>query len=747
MNNLVKKKFNRKKLKKMIDKKDNRKNVIPAINPFDRHFIRKKSNVSKSKHVSTIPKAEEKRKKTLLQEYKKRNNTNKLIDYRIGEKVDISQDEKTLQRLIREKQKQSKKRLYNLNDEELTHTGIKLSEMKSYKNVTDLDMENDGDHNSKIVSSLHFGGFENSSKELNHLNKSKHKTFLEEMISFSKKEKHEKQREKENIDTFREKLDQTWKELRMLIKSDSKINHIDSTKNNQLDTKKSIGKISNDYSYGVESYDLIYHDLQFQSSNNSEVIQREDNSKPVDSNIKKTVSKDENKNSYKKTQIRTYSADALTYDECLNIQPKLTNQFPISDGREEPFILAYDESGKMWLLYRLVTNSSLLSPKSNHPQTLNYIITNLLDILLKITNTQLSFYANSAIKYPKQNYVQYITNLLGLSLCKSLMYNFNQVDIHSGITDKSDNFHCRAMYFPVLSEYLSGSQNYYIRSLPFCLGAKNNDTKIKDDYNDILLLDILYMPLYEKTFKLSLCNYFKILLKFVSLYDYKEVELSNAISTTNSGLLSSFPEIIKPLIDTLQNKLVPLLDEDYEIKQTTEKIIVKSSDISQKISHKRSSLLSISPEHLVQYFNPLHKTDPINNKCKPKVPNLLEPLIIPANNKFNTKKGGKMKNLAKELIMNDEALKKQGLNNNEKDKIHRTRAKHLLDQRQMLKHVYKRDMKTAKKELRKDATFLSNQKLNEQIERDMIRKTKVKKLYSFLANQEGEVRALKRKKK
>ncbi|KAM9329256.1 nucleolar protein 14 [Gastrophryne carolinensis] len=77
--------------------------------------------------------------------------------------------------------------------------------------------------------------------------------------------------------------------------------------------------------------------------------------------------------------------------------------------------------------------------------------------------------------------------------------------------------------------------------------------------------------------------------------------------------------------------------------------------------------------------------------------------------------------------------KKQGCN-----KVERERKK--------LIHKHKRELKGAVREIRKDNQFLARVRLSETMERDAERKRKVKELFSSLSNQEGEWKALKRRK-
>ncbi|KAL4617352.1 nucleolar protein 14 [Arapaima gigas] len=68
-------------------------------------------------------------------------------------------------------------------------------------------------------------------------------------------------------------------------------------------------------------------------------------------------------------------------------------------------------------------------------------------------------------------------------------------------------------------------------------------------------------------------------------------------------------------------------------------------------------------------------------------------------------------------------------------------------ERERLKHKYKREFKGALREIRKDTRFLAREKLSEIMHRDSERKRKVKQLFGSLASQEGEWKALKRRKK
>ncbi|XP_016014730.2 nucleolar protein 14 [Rousettus aegyptiacus] len=67
-------------------------------------------------------------------------------------------------------------------------------------------------------------------------------------------------------------------------------------------------------------------------------------------------------------------------------------------------------------------------------------------------------------------------------------------------------------------------------------------------------------------------------------------------------------------------------------------------------------------------------------------------------------------------------------------------------ERKRLMHKHRREFKGAVREIRKDNQFLARMQLAEAMERDAERKRKVKQLFNSLATQEGEWKALKRKK-
>ncbi|KAI5096531.1 nucleolar protein 14, partial [Silurus meridionalis] len=201
-------------------------------NPFEVKINKKKFDVlgRKSKHDVGLPgvsrsKAHNKRKQTLLKEFRMKNKANSFIDRRFGEyDAKMAPEDKILKRFAMERQHtQMKKDMFNLNDEEeLTHYGQSLAEMEKFTDGVDSesDSEEKGLLSAEITAS-HFGGGggllrKKSSEEAEAKSKTRQE-LIEELILKSKQEKRERQTQKEETHELTEKLDQEWKSIQNLI--------------------------------------------------------------------------------------------------------------------------------------------------------------------------------------------------------------------------------------------------------------------------------------------------------------------------------------------------------------------------------------------------------------------------------------------------------------------------------------------------------------------------------------------------
>ncbi|XP_059214687.1 nucleolar protein 14 [Centropristis striata] len=205
-------------------------------NPFEVKINRKKFEIlgRKTKHDVGLPgvsrsKAINKRKETLLKEYKHKNKSSKFIDRRFGEyDTKMAPEDKILKRFAMERQRvHDKKDVYNLNeDEELTHYGQSLAEMEKFNDLVNSDDEESEEKGllSAELTASHFGGggllrkktSDEQEEEGGHKAKTRQE-LIEELIRKSKQEKRERQVQKEEAQELTEKLDQDWKSIQALM--------------------------------------------------------------------------------------------------------------------------------------------------------------------------------------------------------------------------------------------------------------------------------------------------------------------------------------------------------------------------------------------------------------------------------------------------------------------------------------------------------------------------------------------------
>ncbi|KAK2162452.1 hypothetical protein LSH36_98g02047 [Paralvinella palmiformis] len=252
--------------KRLADKVRTKKSTtVTKINPFEVKINRQKHNVLGKKITKfdrgmpgvSKSKAIQKRRETLLIEYKKRGKNNKLVDRRFGETdPEMSMEDKMLERFAMERQKgHDKSGLYNLNeDEELTHYGQSLSEIERFDDpvASDDDDDDDGRLAGDLVAEEHFGGFlTRKTSSDNEPARKPWKERMEEIIAKSKKQKYEQQTEKEKLAEQTIELDQQWKTL-MHIMSESK--------RNKTNLAPSTSK--------PDDYDRMVRELQFEVRGN-----------------------------------------------------------------------------------------------------------------------------------------------------------------------------------------------------------------------------------------------------------------------------------------------------------------------------------------------------------------------------------------------------------------------------------------------------------------------------------------------
>jgi len=218
-----------------------KKNKSDKLNPFDIRFSREKHAVLNKKKKSSIvfksksnsnnepvgrpgiarSRAIQKRKETLLQEYKIRNKSNSFVDRRIGEKdAELSAEDKMIARFTMERMKNTgKKNKFNLGEEEsLTHYGQSISEIEQFDDDPRSDDEGEGKYEGnqmkKADTEMNFGGFmSRTDLEFSSGKGNTRQDYIEEMIAESKKRKFENQKDKQEQETKTKDLDQKWKDM------------------------------------------------------------------------------------------------------------------------------------------------------------------------------------------------------------------------------------------------------------------------------------------------------------------------------------------------------------------------------------------------------------------------------------------------------------------------------------------------------------------------------------------------------
>lgn len=229
------------------------------LNPFEIHINREKQKVlgRKNKNDRGLPgisraKAINKRKQSLLQEYKLQNKDNVFLDKRIGERDSaMSVEDKAMARFARQLRKTHKRNIYNLNDDEiLTHRGHTLEEIEKFDDPKSEDEFSDEEKSGKLdknfVEGAHFGGGLLSKPDT----ALSRKDLIDQLIAESKKRKAEKQKIREQTIDLTEKLDSEWKDLLPLMSASKK------TDEDAAETTK------------ADVYDITVRELKFEARGN-----------------------------------------------------------------------------------------------------------------------------------------------------------------------------------------------------------------------------------------------------------------------------------------------------------------------------------------------------------------------------------------------------------------------------------------------------------------------------------------------
>ncbi|KAK3095262.1 hypothetical protein FSP39_012329 [Pinctada imbricata] len=339
-----------KKKKNVADKvRGKKKDSVQKVNPFEVKINKQKHAVlgrKISKHDRGMPglsrsKGIKKRKETLLQEYKQRHKSNKFVDKRIGEHdASLSLEEKMMKRFAKERVRE-KGNKFSLNDaeEELTHYGQSLSQIEKFEEpeISDDDDEEDADKgriSGSLVTKEHFGGFLEDSNYEGLGNKQSWKERMEELITKTRKERHERQMEKEKAREETEKLDSEWKDLVQLMMGSKVCDDI----SNFVEEKEE----SSSEKPKVDDYDVAVRELKFEMKGKAS-----DRLKTEEEIAKEEKERLEKLERERQNRMRGISEDdTKTHKKVHFSADDLNDGFAVDDDFREPFVANYKD-GKL----------------------------------------------------------------------------------------------------------------------------------------------------------------------------------------------------------------------------------------------------------------------------------------------------------------------------------------------------------------------------------------------------------------
>ncbi|CAG9817556.1 unnamed protein product [Phaedon cochleariae] len=340
---------NKKVSSDQIHKKKEQLHLKKSMNPFEVHINKEKLKVigKKQKNDRGLPgvsraKALEKRKHTLLKEYKVQDKSNKFTDKRIGERNHkLTSEDKVMARFTAVRVKaHNKKSKFNLADDVvLTHRGQTLSEIEKFddprSDEDSLDEDESGKLDRDFVKEAHFGG--GMLKKTGVEGAKSHKDLIDQLIAESKKRKAEKQKTKEATLELTEKLDSEWKDLIPLVNQKSK-NDPDDVEKPQLD-----------------DYDKVMRELKFEARGTvSDRLKTEDE---VAKEEKARLEKLEND---RLERMQGY-IDAKNPKQTHRSADDLDDDFIHDDDPEPDYTLSYDNEGKSTLQIEASVNGKPLT--------------------------------------------------------------------------------------------------------------------------------------------------------------------------------------------------------------------------------------------------------------------------------------------------------------------------------------------------------------------------------------------------
>ncbi|KAI4816404.1 hypothetical protein KUCAC02_008731 [Chaenocephalus aceratus] len=695
-------------------------------NPFEVKINRKKFEIlgQKSKHDVGLPgvsrsKAINKRKDTLLKEYKQKGKSSKFIDRRFGEyDTNMAPEDKILQRFAMERQRNhDKKDVYNLNEEEeLTHYGQSLAEMEKFNdNVNSDDESEEKGLLSAELTASHFGGGgllrrktsgDQEGGEEGAPRAKSRQELIEELIQKSKQEKRDRQVQKEESQELTEKLDHDWKNIQALM---------------------------------LEQYDMMVRELVFEmkaqpserlkTPEEADRLRRMMGDQVVESSQSQThmsaddlndgfiLDKDDQKTLSYQSEQESEEEETQQEEEETSAQPSLS--------KEE--LKAQQEAAKAELPYTFTAPESLSDLKDllqGHTPDNQRII---------VARTQKSNHASLAVgnKLKLQKLLgfllEYVEDLATrsppeLTTIDKLIPEFTEevLEVKGHLPFPTLDM---IVYLKLTALLFPTSDFRHPVTTPALLYISQALTKcpvrsLQDMTSGLVLccLAVEYVS-FSKRFLPELINFLagtlhlavqdKTSLGYIVVPPFRPSgKCSDLLVVSDSESCKSWSQKSLPLSAAQLLELKNNLDKDHHrLTCLSTCLDLPAQALPDPLKELHSEILEIISGV------PAAHSRLILEKKKPIPLKLLTPKIV-------------------EIL---DYGKKRGSNREERE-------------RERLKHKYKKEFKGALREIRKDTRFLAREKLNEVMDRDSERKKKVRELFGSLATQEGEWKALKRRK-
>ncbi|TSL04222.1 Nucleolar protein 14 [Bagarius yarrelli] len=667
-------------------------------NPFEVKINKKKFDVlgRKSKHDVGLPgvsrsKAHNKRKDSLLKEFRMKHKVNTFIDRRFGEyDAKMAPEDKILKRFAMERQRtQLKKDMFNLNDEEeLTHYGQSLAEIEKF--TDGVDSESDSEEKGLLSAEMtasHFGGGggllrKTTGEEEEAKNKSRQE-LIEELILKSKQEKSiqnllarktPKEREEEKDQPKLEEYDMMVRELGFEIKAQP---------SEKLKTPEEIAREERERLQKLET-----------ASEGKRALSEEERKAIQDTACAELPYTFTAPECYEdlKAMLQGHSADE---QQIILERTKKCNHPSLAVGNKAKleklfgFLMEYLGELATDNPPQLTTINTLI-PMEETVEVKGRAATPRLDMLIYLKIATLLFPASDfrhPVTTPAFLYISQALTKCAVASLENVCVGLILCCIAVECVSLSKRF------IPELINYLLGLLHLAVPT-PTCT-----------DYQVVPP----FRPRGKNSGLLHVCDP-----QTAHSWTKKNISLSSAhrITATTERERDHYKlSVLYVCLDLVKRctVLYQQLPAYQHIFQPIRILLAKHLPVTDY----PSALQDLNKEIL---------------EAIPETPSQHAPLV------FDKKKPIPLKLLQPKVVEVLDYGKKRGNTKEEKE-------------RERLKHKYKKEFKGALREVRKDTRFLAHTKLSDILRRDSERKRKVKELYGSLATQEGEWKALKKRKR